>query len=83
VNRFVDHLQVVNANNYNTIVDVRTTNHSTLRLLSLLSLIFTCNRSPQWLVLTYILYSKPILSSNRAGKEKMNLYIYIYDVIRL
>jgi hypothetical protein len=38
VNRFIDHLQVVTTNNYNTIADVHATNHSTLSLLSLLSL---------------------------------------------
>jgi hypothetical protein len=41
VNRFIDHLQVVTTNNYNTIADFHTTNYSTLSLLSLLSLVFT------------------------------------------
>jgi hypothetical protein len=41
VNRFIDHLRVVTTNNYNTIADFHTTNHSTLSFLSLLSLIFT------------------------------------------
>jgi hypothetical protein len=31
-NRFIDHLQVVTTNNYNTIADFHTTNHSTLSL---------------------------------------------------
>jgi hypothetical protein len=30
VNRFIDHLQAVTANNFNTIADFHTTNHSTL-----------------------------------------------------
>jgi hypothetical protein len=38
---FIDHLQVVTTNNYNSITDFHTTNHSTLSLLSLLSLVFT------------------------------------------
>jgi hypothetical protein len=41
VNRFIDLLQGVTANNYNTTADFNTTNHSTLSLLSLLSLVFT------------------------------------------
>jgi hypothetical protein len=41
MNRFIDHLQVVIKNNYNTIGDFHTTNHSSLGLLSLLSLVFT------------------------------------------
>jgi hypothetical protein len=41
VNRFIDHLQVVTTNNYNTIAGFHTTNHSTLSLLSLHSLVFT------------------------------------------
>jgi hypothetical protein len=41
VNRFIDHAQVVTTNNYNTIADFHTTNHSTLSLLSLLSLVVT------------------------------------------
>jgi hypothetical protein len=41
VNRFVDHIQIVSTNNYNTIADFHTTNHSTLRLLSLVSLVVT------------------------------------------
>jgi hypothetical protein len=39
VNKFIDHLQVVTTNNYYTIADFDTTNHSTLSLLSLLSLV--------------------------------------------
>jgi hypothetical protein len=31
VNRFIDHFQVVTTNNYNTIADFHTTNHSTLK----------------------------------------------------
>jgi hypothetical protein len=38
---FIDTLQVVTTNNYNTIADFHKTNHSTLSLLSLLSLVFT------------------------------------------
>jgi hypothetical protein len=38
VNRFIDPLLFVTANNYNTIADFNATNHSTL---SLLSLVFT------------------------------------------
>jgi hypothetical protein len=41
VNRFIDHLQVLTTNNCNTIADFHTTNHSTLSVLSLLSLVFT------------------------------------------
>jgi hypothetical protein len=41
VNRFIYHLQVVTTNNYNTIADFHTTNHYTLNLLSLLSLVVT------------------------------------------
>jgi hypothetical protein len=37
----IDHLQVVSTNNFNTIAEFHTTNHSTLSLLSLLSLNFT------------------------------------------
>jgi hypothetical protein len=39
VNRFIDHLQVVSTNKYNTVADFHTTNHSTLSLLSMLSLV--------------------------------------------
>jgi hypothetical protein len=39
MNRFIDHLQVVITNNYDTIADFHTTNHSTPSLLSLLSLV--------------------------------------------
>jgi hypothetical protein len=35
------HLHVVTTNNYNTLADFHTTNHSTLSLLNLLSLVFT------------------------------------------
>jgi hypothetical protein len=38
---FIYHLKVVTTNNYNTIVDFHTTNHSTLSLLSMLSQVFT------------------------------------------
>jgi hypothetical protein len=38
---FTDHSQVVNGTKYNTLADSRTTNHSTLNLLSVLSLVFT------------------------------------------
>jgi hypothetical protein len=38
MDRFIDHLQVITTNNYNTIADFHTTNHSTLSL-SLLSLV--------------------------------------------
>jgi hypothetical protein len=41
MNKFIDYLQVVTTNNYNTIADFHTTNHSTLSLLSMLSLIVT------------------------------------------
>jgi hypothetical protein len=41
MNIFIDHLQVVTTNNYNTVADFHTTNDSTLNLLSLLSLVFT------------------------------------------
>jgi hypothetical protein len=41
VNRFIDHLKVVTTNNYNTNAGFHTTNHSTLSLLSLHSLVFT------------------------------------------
>jgi hypothetical protein len=39
VNRFIDHLQVVTTNNCYTIADLHVPNHSTLSLLSLLSLV--------------------------------------------
>jgi hypothetical protein len=35
MNRFIDHLQVATANNYNTIADFHTTDHSALSLFSL------------------------------------------------
>jgi hypothetical protein len=35
VNRFIDHLEVVTTNNYNTIADFHTTNHSSLSILSI------------------------------------------------
>jgi hypothetical protein len=41
VNRFSNHLQVTITDNYNTIADFHTTNHYTLSLLSLVSLVFT------------------------------------------
>jgi hypothetical protein len=41
MNRFIDRLQVVTTNNYNINADFYTTNHSTLSLLSLISLIVT------------------------------------------
>jgi hypothetical protein len=41
VNRFIDNLQIVTTKNYNSIADLHTTNHSTLSLLSLLSLVVT------------------------------------------
>jgi hypothetical protein len=41
LNRFIVHLLVVTTNNYNTTADFRTTDDSTLSLLSLLSLVFT------------------------------------------
>jgi hypothetical protein len=44
VNRFNDHLQVVTTNNYNTIAEFHTINHSMLSLLSLLSLVVTWNQ---------------------------------------
>jgi hypothetical protein len=39
VNIFIDHLQVVTTNSYQTIADVHTTHHSTLSIFSLLSLV--------------------------------------------
>jgi hypothetical protein len=41
MNRIIDHLRVVTTNKYNTIADFHITDHSTLSLLSLLSLVFT------------------------------------------
>jgi hypothetical protein len=41
MNGFTDHLQFVTTKNYNTIADLHTTNHSTLSVLSLLSLVVT------------------------------------------
>jgi hypothetical protein len=41
MNGFTDHLQVVTTNNYYSTADFHTTNHSTLNLLSVLSLVFT------------------------------------------
>jgi hypothetical protein len=38
---FIDHLQVVTTNNYYTIADFRTKNHTTLSLLSIFPLVFT------------------------------------------
>jgi hypothetical protein len=38
---FIDHLQVVTTNNYNISADFHVTNHSTLSLLILLSLVIT------------------------------------------
>jgi hypothetical protein len=40
MNRFIDHLQVITANNYYTIADFHTTNRSTISLLSLFPLVF-------------------------------------------
>jgi hypothetical protein len=40
MNRFIEHFQAGTTNNYNTIIDFHTTNHSTLSLLSL-SLVVT------------------------------------------
>jgi hypothetical protein len=40
MNRFIDHLQIVTMNNYNTIADFHTTNHSTQPSQSA-SLVFT------------------------------------------
>jgi hypothetical protein len=40
VNRFIDHLHVVITNNYQTTADFHTTNHTTLSLFTLLSLVF-------------------------------------------
>jgi hypothetical protein len=40
MNRFIDRSQVVTTNKYNTVNDFHTTKHSTLDLLSLLSLVF-------------------------------------------
>jgi hypothetical protein len=52
VNRFIDHLRVGTENNYYTIADFHTTNHATVSLISLYSLVFTCyNSSLQWLLL--------------------------------
>jgi hypothetical protein len=41
VNRFIDHLQVVTTNKYYIPAHSHTTNHSTLNLLSVLSLVVT------------------------------------------
>jgi hypothetical protein len=41
VNEFIEHIQVVSTNNYYTSADLHTTNHFTLSLLSLFSLVFT------------------------------------------
>jgi hypothetical protein len=41
VTGFIDHSQVVATTKYNTLADSHTTNHSTLNLLSVLSLVFT------------------------------------------
>jgi hypothetical protein len=41
VTGFIDHLEVVTTNNYNTIARLHTTNHVTLSLLSLFSLVIT------------------------------------------
>jgi hypothetical protein len=49
VNRFIDHLQVVTTNNCKLIPDFYITNHSTLNLLSLLSIVLLGNSSQQWL----------------------------------
>jgi hypothetical protein len=45
VNRFIDHIQAVTTNNYYTIADFHTTNHSTLSLLNLLR-----KNSRQWIL---------------------------------
>jgi hypothetical protein len=37
---FIDPVQVVTTNKYNTVADFHTTNHSTVNLLGLLSLVF-------------------------------------------
>jgi hypothetical protein len=58
VNRFIDHLQVVTTENYNTTADFHTTNHSTLSLLSLL-----VNPSPQWLFLCSV-FTRRFLATN-------------------
>jgi hypothetical protein len=41
VNRFIDHVQIVTTNNYNSNADFHIINNSILCLLSLLSLVFT------------------------------------------
>jgi hypothetical protein len=63
VDRLIDHLQVVTTNNYNTSADFHTTNHSTLSLLSLPSLVLYGNRSPQWLFLCSV-FTRRFLVSN-------------------
>jgi hypothetical protein len=37
---FIDHVEVITTNKYNTVADFHTTDHFTLNLLSLLSLVF-------------------------------------------
>jgi hypothetical protein len=41
VNRFIDQSKVVTTNNYNSIADFHTTNHSTLRFLGVFLIVFT------------------------------------------
>jgi hypothetical protein len=63
MNRFIDHLQVVTTNNYNTIAEFHTTNNSTLSLLSLLG-----DSSPQWLFLCTV-FTRHFLVKNLSNGD--------------
>jgi hypothetical protein len=67
VSRFIDHSQVVTTNNYYTVADIHTTNHSTLSLLSLFPLVFT-NSSPQWLFLCRV-FTRRLLVTNLSNVD--------------
>jgi hypothetical protein len=65
---FIDHFQVVTTNNYYTIADFHTTNHSTLSFLSIFPLVLLGNSSPQWLFL-YSVFTRRFLVTNLSNGE--------------
>jgi hypothetical protein len=67
VDRFIDHLQVVSTNNYNTVADCNTTNHPTLSSQSVL-LILLGNSTQQWLFLCNV-FTRRFLVKNLSNGE--------------
>jgi hypothetical protein len=77
VNTFIDHLHVVTTNNYKATIDFHTTNHSTLSLLSLLSLSLPGKSSQQWLFLCNVFTRRFLVTNFDNGDSSASVVHWI------